>query len=44
LLGIDRIPDMFRSTTNLLGQVTAATLVDQWVGDSTDVLPEQNRS
>jgi len=44
LLGIDRIPDMFRSTTNLLGQVTAATLVDQWVGDSTDVLPEQNTS
>jgi Na+/H+-dicarboxylate symporter len=44
LLGIDRIPDMFRSTTNLLGQVTAAKLVDQWVGDSTDVLPEQNTS
>jgi Na+/H+-dicarboxylate symporter len=32
LLGIDRIPDMFRSTTNLLGQLTTATLVDKWVG------------
>lgn len=33
LLGIDRIPDMFRSTTNLLGQVTASVLVDRWVGE-----------
>jgi len=32
LLGIDRIPDMFRSTTNLLGQITASVLVDRWVG------------
>jgi Na+/H+-dicarboxylate symporter len=32
LLGIDRIPDMFRSTTNLLGQITTAVLVDRWVG------------
>jgi Na+/H+-dicarboxylate symporter len=32
LLGIDRIPDMFRSTVNLLGQITTAVLVDQWVG------------
>ncbi|MEC9015685.1 MAG: cation:dicarboxylase symporter family transporter, partial [Gemmatimonadota bacterium] len=39
LLGIDRIPDMFRSTTNLLGQVTAATLVDQWVEGSIDTPP-----
>ena len=30
LLGIDRIPDMFRSTVNLLGQVTTAVLVDRW--------------
>ena len=39
LLGIDRIPDMFRSTVNLLGQITAATLVDQWVDDSIDEPP-----
>jgi len=31
LLGIDRIPDMFRSTTNLLGQITTAALVDRWI-------------
>lgn len=33
LLGIDRIPDMFRSTVNLLGQITTSVLVDQWVGE-----------
>lgn len=33
LLGIDRVPDMFRSTTNLLGQITTAVVVDRWVGD-----------
>jgi Na+/H+-dicarboxylate symporter len=32
LLGIDRIPDMFRSTVNLLGQITTAVVVDRWVG------------
>lgn len=32
LLGIDRIPDMFRTTVNLLGQITTSVLVDQWVG------------
>lgn len=32
LLGIDRIPDMFRTTTNLLGQITAAVFVDGWLG------------
>ncbi|MDA0328784.1 MAG: dicarboxylate/amino acid:cation symporter [Gemmatimonadetes bacterium] len=32
LLGIDRIPDMFRTTVNLLGQVTASVVVDRWVG------------
>jgi Na+/H+-dicarboxylate symporter len=32
LLGVDRIPDMFRSTTNLLGQITTAVVVDGWVG------------
>ena len=33
LLGIDRIPDMFRSTVNLLGQITTSVVVDKWVGD-----------
>jgi len=32
LLGIDRIPDMFRSTLNNLGQITTAVLMDNWVG------------
>ncbi|MGA9575843.1 MAG: dicarboxylate/amino acid:cation symporter [Lysobacterales bacterium] len=30
MLGIDRIPDMMRSAVNLLGQVSAAVLVDRW--------------
>ena len=34
LLGIDRIPDMFRSATNNIGQLAAAALVDRWVGDA----------
>lgn len=33
LLGIDRIPDMFRSSVNALGQLTTAVLVDRWVGE-----------
>jgi Na+/H+-dicarboxylate symporter len=32
ILGIDRIPDMMRSGTNILGQVSAAVLVDRWTG------------
>ena len=32
MLGIDRIPDMLRSAVNLLGQVSAAVLVDRWTG------------
>jgi len=32
LLGIDRIPDMFRSATNLLGQLTTSVLMDRWAG------------
>jgi Na+/H+-dicarboxylate symporter len=32
LLGIDRIPDMFRSTVNALGQITTAVLMNRWVG------------
>jgi len=41
LLGIDRIPDMFRSTTNLLGQVTTSVLVDHWVGGATHHQPPE---
>ncbi len=39
LLGIDRIPDMFRSATNNVGQLATAALVDSWVGggDTRDV-------
>lgn len=29
ILGVDRIPDMFRSSVNVMGQATAAVLVDQ---------------
>ena len=32
LLGIDRIPDMLRTGVNLLGQISAAVLVDRWTG------------
>jgi Na+/H+-dicarboxylate symporter len=40
LLGIDRIPDMFRSTLNNLGQITTAVLMDKWVGvDATGADP-----
>lgn len=36
MLGIDRIPDMMRSAVNLLGQVSAAVLVDRWTGPGED--------
>ena len=32
LLGIDRVPDMFRTVTNLWGQITTSVLVDRWTG------------
>jgi len=32
MLGIDRLPDMFRSATNVVGHVAAATVVDGLVG------------
>lgn len=32
LLGVDRIPDMFRSAVNALGQIVAAVQIDQWLG------------
>jgi Na+/H+-dicarboxylate symporter len=40
LLGIDRIPDMFRTSVNLMGQMTTAVVVDAWVGDNADPTPE----
>lgn len=32
LLGVDRIPDMFRTTVNLLGQITTSVAVGRWGG------------
>ncbi|NJD19750.1 MAG: dicarboxylate/amino acid:cation symporter [Gemmatimonadetes bacterium] len=32
LLGVDRIPDMFRTAVNCMGQITTSVLVDRWVG------------
>jgi Na+/H+-dicarboxylate symporter len=34
MLGIDRVPDMFRSATNVVGHVAAATVVDGIAGGS----------
>lgn len=34
LLGIDRVPDMFRTSVNLIGQAATAVLVDNWTGDA----------
>lgn len=39
LLGIDRIPDMFRTTVNLLGQITTSVVVDKWAGGPTPAEP-----
>ncbi len=33
LLGIDRIPDMFRTTSNVMGHVACCVVVDEIVGD-----------
>jgi Na+/H+-dicarboxylate symporter len=33
VLGVDRVPDMFRTGTNVIGDVAAATVVDGLVGD-----------
>ena len=30
VLGIDRIPDMMRTGVNILGQISAAVVVDRW--------------
>jgi len=32
ILGIDRIPDMFRSATNITGHVAGAVVVEEQVG------------
>ena len=44
LLGIDRIPDMFRSATNITGHVACAVVVEGLVGaspaDGADLIPE----
>jgi Na+/H+-dicarboxylate symporter len=32
LLGVDRIPDMFRTAVNCMGQIVTAVMVDRWVG------------
>ncbi len=34
LLGVDRIPDMFRSAVNALGHLTTAVLMERWIGGS----------
>lgn len=36
LLGIDRIPDMFRSGTNQIGHMAATVVVDRWVDEPED--------
>jgi Na+/H+-dicarboxylate symporter len=33
LLGLDRVPDMFRTMTNVVGTMTAATVVGAMEGD-----------
>ncbi len=33
LLGVDRIPDMFRTAVNVQGHVATAVIVDGWMGD-----------
>ncbi len=42
LLGIDRIPDMMRSSVNVLGQITTAVLVDRWSGERSVEQPDQS--
>ena len=36
MLGIDRIPDMMRTAVNILGQVSAAVLIDRWTQGESD--------
>ncbi len=44
LLGIDRIPDMMRSATNVLGQISTAVLVDRWTQGGSEKPTERNSS
>jgi Na+/H+-dicarboxylate symporter len=37
LLGVDRIPDMFRTAVNALGQILVAVVVDKWLGHHIEV-------
>ena len=41
LLGIDRIPDMMRTSVNVLGQISTAVLVDRWTGNQSVEQPDQ---
>ena len=43
LLGIDRIPDMMRSATNVLGQISTAVLVDRWTQGASEKPTERIR-
>lgn len=40
LLGIDRIPDMFRTAVNAMGQITTTALVDRWTDGGGAALDE----
>ena len=40
ILGIDRIPDMMRSTVNLLGQISTAVIVDTRLSDEDVQMPD----
>ena len=44
LLGIDRIPDMMRSATNVLGQISTAVLVNRWTQGGSEKPTERNSS
>ena len=40
LLGVDRIPDMFRTGVNALGQIMVAVVVDRWLGHHIEVVED----
>jgi Na+/H+-dicarboxylate symporter len=39
LLGVDRIPDMFRSSVNALSQITTTILMNRWARPDTPTSP-----
>lgn len=43
LLGVDRIPDMFRSATNMIGHMVAAVIVDARVGTDPEATDRDGR-